>query len=73
MNAANFLGRFIPNQLAHRLGVHNQMIVAGITCGSVAIAFIGMHDAVGVILIALVYGFGIGACESLISSDVYSY
>lgn len=63
MNAANFVGRVLPNQFAHRLGVHNQMIVAAAICGALAIAFIGMKNAAGVVLIALIYGFASGACE----------
>ena len=63
MNAANFVGRVLPNQFAHKLGVHNQMIVAAAICGALAIAFIGMKNAAGVVLIAIIYGFASGACE----------
>ncbi|KAI0804707.1 major facilitator superfamily domain-containing protein [Irpex lacteus] len=67
MNAANFVGRVLPNQFAHRLGVHNQMIVAAAICGALAIAFIGMKNAAGVVLIALIYGFASGAYVSLLA------
>ncbi|KAI0341978.1 MFS general substrate transporter [Trametopsis cervina] len=67
MNAANLPGRVLPNQFAARLGVHNQMIVAAAVCGALAIAFIGMHNAAGVVLIALIYGFASGAYVSLLA------
>ncbi|KAK7434243.1 hypothetical protein VKT23_020293 [Stygiomarasmius scandens] len=68
MNAANLPGRLIPNHLASRLGVHNQMIVAAAICGALAIAFIGMHNAAGVIVIAIIYGFASGAYVSLLGA-----
>lgn len=73
MNAANLPGRVIPNQFAYRLGVHNQMIVAAAICGALAIAFIGMRNAAGVVLIAIIYGFASGACkltDSLVRIDM---
>ncbi|KAI0699022.1 MFS general substrate transporter [Cytidiella melzeri] len=67
MNAANLPGRVIPNRLANRFGVHNQMIVSAAICGALAIAFIGMHNAAGVVLIAIIYGFASGAYVSLLA------
>ncbi|THU89177.1 MFS general substrate transporter [Dendrothele bispora CBS 962.96] len=68
MNAANLPGRLIPNHLASRLGVHNQMIVAASICGALAIAFIGMHNAAGMVVIAIIYGFASGAYVSLLGA-----
>jgi len=67
MNAANLPGRLLPNHFASRLGIHNQMIVAAAICGILDITFLAMHNAAGVIVIAIIFGFFSGTYISLLS------
>ncbi|KAF5334579.1 hypothetical protein D9758_018361 [Tetrapyrgos nigripes] len=67
MNAANLPGRIIPNHFASYFGIHNQMIIAASICGAIAIAFIAMRNAAGVIVISIIYGFASGAYVSLLA------
>ena len=63
LNFANVLGRIIPGFLANTLGVANMITASTLICSAVTFAMIGLHNVVGVVFIALIYGFVIGASE----------
>ncbi|KAG7094093.1 hypothetical protein E1B28_007711 [Marasmius oreades] len=65
LNFANALGRIIPGFLANTLGIANMITASTLICSAVTFAMIGLHNEVGVVFIALIYGFVIGAIISL--------
>ncbi|KAJ8089408.1 hypothetical protein PM082_014656 [Marasmius tenuissimus] len=65
LNFANVLGRIIPGFLANTFGVANMITASALICSAVTFAMIGLKDEIGVVFIALIYGFVIGAIISL--------
>ncbi|KAL0062152.1 hypothetical protein AAF712_010994 [Marasmius tenuissimus] len=65
LNFANVLGRIIPGFLAYTFGVANMITASALICSAVTFAMIGLKDEIGVVFIALIYGFVIGAIISL--------
>jgi MFS transporter, MCT family, solute carrier family 16 (monocarboxylic acid transporters), member 10 len=63
MNAANLPGRIIPNHLAGYFGINNLMIISAIVCAAIIFSFVAVHNAAGIIVVAIIYGFASGACE----------
>ncbi|KAK1224500.1 hypothetical protein PQX77_012613 [Marasmius sp. AFHP31] len=65
LNFANVLGRIIPGFLANTFGVANMITASALICSAVTFAMIGLKNEIGVVFIALIYGFVIGAIISL--------
>jgi hypothetical protein len=63
MNAANLPGRIIPNHLAGYFGINNLMIISAMVCAAIIFSFIAVHDAAGLIVVAIIYGFASGTCQ----------
>lgn len=70
LNGAGFFGRILPNFFVDKTGVWAQLTPCAVICGALMIAFIGIHDAAGIMTIAVLYGFFNGASESL-SAPIY--
>ncbi|TFK98997.1 MFS general substrate transporter [Pterulicium gracile] len=67
LNGAGFFGRILPNFFVDKTGVWAQLTPCAVICGALMIAFIGIHDAAGIMTIAVLYGFFNGAIISLLS------
>jgi len=67
MNAANLPGRIIPNYLAGYFGINNLMIISATVCAAIIFAFLGVTNAAGIIVVAIIYGFFSGAYISLLA------
>ncbi|KAF5378130.1 hypothetical protein D9615_007571 [Tricholomella constricta] len=77
INAGGFFGRLVPNFLADKVGSYNVLIPASFACAALVLAILGVRDAAGAIVVALLYGAMNGAHISVtpallsdISSDV---
>jgi len=77
INAGGFFGRLIPNFLSDKIGSYNVLIPASFACAALVLAILGVHNAAGAIIVALLYGSMNGAHISVtpallsdISNDV---
>ncbi|KAF8063586.1 major facilitator superfamily domain-containing protein [Lyophyllum atratum] len=61
INAGGFFGRLIPNYLADKIGSYNVLIPASFACAALVLAILGVHNAAGGIVVALLYGAMNGA------------
>jgi len=72
LNGASFFGRIIPSLLVQRLGVYNLIIPCVLICGILTFCLLAIHDAAGIVLFSVFYGFFSGAFVSLLSPMVSS-
>ncbi|GLB42998.1 putative MFS general substrate transporter [Lyophyllum shimeji] len=76
LNAGGFFGRLIPNFLADKVGSYNVLIPTSFACAALVLAILGVHNAAGAIMVALLYGAMNGAHISVtpaLLSDISSH
>lgn len=56
---------WIPPYIADRAGVFNVQIICVLITGLLALAWIAVHDAAGIVIFSIVYGFFAGAITSI--------
>ena len=61
INAGGLFGRLIPNYLADIFGSYNVLIPASYLCATLVFAMLGVRNAAGAIVVALLYGAMNGA------------
>ncbi|KAF9458094.1 major facilitator superfamily domain-containing protein [Collybia nuda] len=61
INAGGLFGRLLPNYLADHVGTYNVLIPASFACAALVLAILGIRDAVGAIIVSLLYGAMNGA------------
>ncbi|KAG6900017.1 hypothetical protein C0993_004200 [Termitomyces sp. T159_Od127] len=61
INAGGLFGRLIPNFLADKVGSYNVVIPTSFICAASVFAILGIRNAAGVIIVALLYGSMNGA------------
>ena len=65
LNATSIFGRIIPNFLADKTGPLNILMPASLGTATLALAWIGVHNNAGMIVLTLLYGFLSGGFVSL--------
>ena len=68
LNASSIFGRVLPNFVADKIGSYNMLIPMAFVTGVLIFAWLGIHDAAGMIVFAVLYGFFSGAYISLLPS-----
>jgi MFS family permease len=68
LNAASIFGRVLPNFVADKIGSYNMLIPMSTATGILIYAWLAVHDAAGLIVFAILYGFFSGAFISLLPS-----
>ncbi|KAG6825739.1 hypothetical protein H0H92_002611 [Tricholoma furcatifolium] len=61
INAGGFFGRLIPNYLTDKIGSYNVLIPTSFACSAFVFAILGIRNAAGAIVVALLYGAMNGA------------
>ncbi|KAH0580325.1 hypothetical protein H2248_001833 [Termitomyces sp. 'cryptogamus'] len=56
MNTGGLFGRLIPNFLADKIGSYNVLMPASFVCAVVVFSILGIRNAAGAIIVALLYG-----------------
>ncbi|ROV95040.1 hypothetical protein VPNG_09493 [Cytospora leucostoma] len=64
-NAGSFLGRILPNALSDRIGVFNTMAPTTLLLGITVLCMLGVRNAAGMIVEAIVTGFFSGVVVAL--------
>ncbi|KAF4166998.1 hypothetical protein CNMCM6936_005784 [Aspergillus lentulus] len=64
-NAGSVLGRIAPNALSDRIGVFNTMVPITLLLGVTVLCMLGVHNAAGMIVEAIVTGFFSGVVVAL--------
>ncbi|KAF5384219.1 hypothetical protein D9615_003456 [Tricholomella constricta] len=72
LNGASTVGRVLPNLLVARLGVFNVMVPSVFISGVLVFCILGLKNAAGTIVFAVLYGFFSGAYASLLSPMIAS-
>lgn len=70
LNASSAFGRVLPTVIADKVGVFNLIVPCTLVCGTLIFGMIGVVNAGGSMVIAILYGFFSGACEFR-SHDIY--
>ncbi|KAL1884849.1 hypothetical protein Plec18167_001504 [Paecilomyces lecythidis] len=65
LNAASTFGRITPNFIADHTGPLNMLAPAATATGTLALCWIAVHNAPGIIILAILYGFCSGGFVSL--------
>ncbi|KXN81984.1 Riboflavin transporter MCH5 [Leucoagaricus sp. SymC.cos] len=68
LNAGSVFGRVLPNFLADKFGTYNMLLPSLYISSALVFAMFGIHNAAGLTIFALLYGFWSGAYVSLIPS-----
>ncbi|KAL5531046.1 hypothetical protein ACEPAG_3922 [Sanghuangporus baumii] len=66
MNAANSVGRVIPNWVAQLIGVYRMMVPCTAVAGVLIYVFLAVHDTAGILVFAVFFGFFSGVYISLL-------
>ncbi|KAJ9357879.1 hypothetical protein DTO027B9_2806 [Paecilomyces variotii] len=65
LNAASSFGRIVPNFIADHTGPLNMLAPAATVTGILALCWLAVHNAPGIIILAILYGFCSGGFVSL--------
>ena len=63
LNASSAFWRVLPTVVADKVGVFSLIVPCTLVCGAIIFGMIGVTNAGGAIIIAILYGFFSGACE----------
>lgn len=61
LNACSMVGRLTPGFFVKQFGVENMFIFASFACSAVMFGMIGLKSVVGVVMVAICYGFFAGS------------
>lgn len=63
LNASSAFGRVLPTVIADKVGVFNLIVPCTLICGALIFGMIGVVNAGGSMVVAILYGFFSGACK----------